>query len=58
MACEQDSPPPSKEWLLWEEIILSDQMSAAQIQALMTSEPEFAVWLQRRAGQRQRDRKR
>lgn len=42
-----------EQWLLWEQIILSDQMESDQVQKLLTDEPEFARWLKERAEARQ-----
>lgn len=45
-------PITKPEWLLLEEIILSGQMSDADLHQRMREDPEFAEWLRMRANLR------
>ncbi len=40
------------DWAQWEEVILSEQMSAAAINAMMLENHDFANWFRDRARQR------
>ena len=42
------------DWLLLEQIILSGQMTDADLQSRLRDDPEFAEWLRDRATERQR----
>jgi hypothetical protein len=42
-----------EQWKLLEQIILSGQMTDADLQARMGEEPAFAAWLRERARKRQ-----
>lgn len=48
-----DGTTHNPQWLTWESVILSEQMSARQVQDLLAEEIEFAKWLRARAEHRQ-----
>ena len=45
-----------REWLLLEQVILSDQMPAEHLASLLSERPDFAEWLRSRARERRVER--